>query len=67
MKTMIILLALACAGCHEQPRSGDGDASYAPVLYRDPVTKCEYLSRGNLGGLTPRMRADGQQICGGQQ
>lgn len=33
------------------------------TLYRDHLTGCEYVSVG--GGLTPRLGADGKQLCRG--
>lgn len=30
-------------------------------VYRDALTGCEYL--GRLGALTPRLSADGKQVC----
>jgi len=32
-------------------------------IYTDNLTGCQYLSKPGLGGLSPRMSADGNQIC----
>lgn len=67
MKAAIILLALLCAGCHNSHGTSDSlggqgvstDAIRARV---DPLTGCEYITYRE-GGITPRMGADGKQIC----
>ncbi len=77
MKTMIILLALACAGCSETTSKLDREIDRQNAEqkkierldnglhgYFDAKTGCEYLSNGRA--LTPRMGADGKQICGAQ-
>lgn len=61
-KAIMICAALLLAGC--TVRTGNDSEPSNPGVYRDRVTGCEYLSRGNSsGGLTPRMGADGKQIC----
>jgi hypothetical protein len=56
------LAILACAGC--APRTSDVEQkAIEPVVYRDSVTGCEYLTTGQYYALTPRMGADGKQIC----
>ena len=75
MKTMIILLALACAGCGEAATKINSDLERQIAMdkkverldnglhgFVDAKTGCEYLSNGR--SLTPRMGADGKQICG---
>lgn len=42
--------------------STDGDSPSNLRLYTDAQTGCQYLGNGN--GLTPRMDAQGYQICG---
>ncbi|EBC6510065.1 hypothetical protein C5W00_03905 [Salmonella enterica] len=42
--------------------STDGDSPSNLHLYTDAQTGCQYLGNGN--GLTPRMDAQGYQICG---
>ncbi len=35
-------------------------------IYTDPVTRCQYLAFSDYkagGGITPRMRRDGTQVC----
>lgn len=60
MKPTIILLALLCAGCGNSGSTGEKED---PVVYRDRLTGCEYLARNYDGSLTPRMGADGKQVC----
>lgn len=60
---LVVMVALVCAGCGPGPRVGDREP-INPGIYRDIETGCDYLARGNnQGGLTPRMGADGKQIC----
>lgn len=42
--------------------STDGDSPSNLRLYTDALTGCQYLGNGN--GLTPRMDAQGYQVCG---
>ncbi|EJW4857438.1 hypothetical protein OCD12_000133 [Salmonella enterica] len=42
--------------------STDGDSPSNLRLYTDTQTGCQYLGNGN--GLTPRMDAQGYQVCG---
>lgn len=69
MKTAILALAVLLAGCDYDPRKEvrttnlGAASSYDPVLYIDRDTGCHYLSTGNINSLTPRMGADGKQIC----
>lgn len=42
--------------------STDGDSPSNLRLYTDALTGCQYLGNGN--GLTPRIDAQGYQICG---
>lgn len=62
MKTSIILLALLCAGCNT--RAANDELGNAGVIKArvDPVTGCQYITYAE-GGITPRMGADGKQIC----
>lgn len=32
-------------------------------LFTDNLTGCQYLSGGLFGGITPRLNADGKQVC----
>ena len=60
------LVLAALAGCGN-PRTSDADAAenaYAPVLYTDHVTGCDYLSTGQTQSLTPRIAADGKTHMG---
>lgn len=62
MKAALILLALLCAGCaRDDTDVPNGERSLvAPTT--DHLTGCQYLTFG-LSGITPRMGADGKQIC----
>jgi hypothetical protein len=63
MRAALILLALACAGCHQRSADTSGEPA-DPAVYRDRVTGCEYLTKGHAtSSLTPRMDADGKQVC----
>ena len=59
------LILAMCAGC--VPRTSDvaKGESFAndPVVYRDSVTGCEYLTTSQLPALTPRVDASGKHIC----
>lgn len=58
------LILAVCAGC--APRTSDvakGKEANEPVVYRDSVYGCEYLTTGQYNTLTPRMGADGKQVC----
>lgn len=71
---MLILLLLVCAGCTQKARDDFDRASNeiakernsrAPnevSAYRDSETGCEYVTIQGRS-LTPRMGADGKQIC----
>lgn len=58
---MLVLLALLCAGCGRDNSDPPGGRSGMKVKI-DNLTGCEYL-RTYEGGLTPRLDADGKQIC----
>lgn len=63
---VIVLAMYALAGCNDVVRTASAGATpYDPVLYRDTQTGCEYLATGVSRALTPRLRADGTQVCGG--
>lgn len=65
MKAAIIMLALLCASCGKVDRSAQGPrAGENPGLqvYTDVETGCQYLSIYQRAP-TPRMGADGKQIC----
>jgi hypothetical protein len=33
------------------------------VLYIDHGTRCQYVAAGTFGAITPRLKADGTQVC----
>jgi hypothetical protein len=41
-----------------------GSEAYGPILYRDILTGCEYLSSSHDSALTPRISADGKTHLG---
>lgn len=61
---LVILPTLVTAACGPVPRD-DSDASTVVrsgmTPRTDHLTGCQYLTGG--GGITPRMGADGKQIC----
>ena len=63
-----VVLAVLLAGCG--PTTGDKPKAKAeqflldPVLYRDQVTGCQYLSTSDRYTLTPRIAADGKTHMG---
>lgn len=67
---VLALVALLCAGCVKKEvdlpvQKIDGLKTYiwgASVVI-DPGTGCQYLLINERGGLTPRMGADGKQVC----
>lgn len=49
---------------HGAARLWDGNPNDLTILiYKDPKTLCEYLVARGVEGITPRMRADGTQVC----
>lgn len=55
---LICLVAAACA-----PRTTDMDDRLDPVVFTDRATGCEYLATRQRNALTPRLSADGKQVC----
>ena len=63
LKLLIFLIALTWFQTVIQKDSTDSkDERSQMSLFTDHGTGCQYLSR-TFGGLTPRMGADGQQVC----
>lgn len=57
----IAALCLALVGCYERQVLDN-----TLIVYTDPSTGCQYLGTVPLNSaqaLTPRMRADGTQVC----
>lgn len=69
MRTLIVLLVFAMIGligCSEHTdTSVDGFNGYVRI-WTDPATGCEYIVTAYSygGGVTPRLKADGTQVCG---
>lgn len=61
---LLVMVALVCAGCGIDRDDSDsptgGRSRFTPSA--DHLTGCQYLTFG-LSGITPRMGADGKQIC----
>lgn len=67
---MVVAVALAIAalvGCSQRDDSDPPDGRCGLVTYTDNLTGCQYLVRPGYvlvsEKLTPRMRADGSQVC----
>jgi len=60
MKTALFFLVLL-AGCAKDD-SDPPDGISGMVVYHDHLTGCEYLASGH-GGITPRLDANGKQVC----
>lgn len=68
----VIALCAALAGCEmrmhvdskpaEPMPAARDDAGSAFWVFADERTGCQYLAIGR-GGITPRLQADGRQIC----
>lgn len=59
---MFILLALLCAGCSRDDSDAKNGARSGMTPLTDYRTGCQYMGYG-FSGITPRMGADGKQIC----
>lgn len=70
---LLVMVALICTGCRKEGlddiRRGQQisarEYNKMPneiTVFRDSETGCEYAGTGNRG-VTPRMDADGKQIC----
>lgn len=65
----IVLLLAGCGGVETTEQESIGDETrFTPELWKDIETGCEYLilETGSYEGgvsITPRMSADGTQIC----
>ena len=64
MKCAAILITVLLAGCTQMRDDSDPPNGASGMgVHTDALTGCQYLSRYR-GGITPRMGADGKQICG---
>jgi hypothetical protein len=66
MRYAILALVAALAGCSGGHRDDSDPANGRSglAIYTDNLTGCQYLQAGGDRALTPRMGADGKQICG---
>lgn len=69
MSRAAIILLVLLAGCAEhvpEPKPKDWPSEVQGnaviVVYTDPKSGCEYIGY-HRGGITPRMGADGRQVC----
>jgi hypothetical protein len=60
-RPLIALALLGVVGC-TAPSPDRVTRSIAIEVWVDPMTSCHYVHRYN-GGITPRLDADGKQIC----
>jgi hypothetical protein len=60
-------MLLMLAGCDVGDDTDDRTNNHASgmALYTDYGTGCQYVRAGG-GGITPRMGADGRQVCHGK-
>lgn len=67
MAVAIALSVTALIGCAQRDDSDPPDGRSGLLIYTDHLTGCQYVARLGLNGaaepLTPRMRADGSQVC----
>lgn len=66
-KLYILICAIVLSGCFDSRGMSDSlggqGLSTDPIRARlDPLTGCEYITYKE-GGITPRMDADGKQVC----
>lgn len=64
--TALALLAIAYlvfAANMQGGKASGGPRAYGVNVFIDTTTGCEYLSGGLASGITPRMDANGKQIC----
>ena len=73
IEVMIVIAILAILAVIAVPViTGDADAAGlfpqrrgALLIYTDPDTRCQYIQSDSDRSLTPRLDADGKQMCGG--
>lgn len=67
MAVAITLAIAALVGCTQKDDSDPPGGRSGLLIYTDNLTGCQYLARPGLNGdaepLTPRLRADGSQVC----
>lgn len=65
---LVCVLVALVSGCGpttgDKPKAVGEPFQLDPVLYRDQVTGCQYLSTSGLYTLTPRIAADGKTHMG---
>lgn len=62
LTAMAVLAVLSGCSAQISDNTDPPGGSSGMGLYTDYMTGCQYLSRGS-GSLTPRMDADGRQVC----
>lgn len=69
--TILGMLALAAAvvvlltACSQRDDSDPPEGRSDLIVYTDHLTGCQYLRSSSYSGITPRLAADGKQICKG--
>lgn len=61
--TAFITACVALAACGTRDDADPTGAGRDLHIYADKLTGCQYVSIYNRG-MSPRMRADGTQVCG---
>lgn len=69
MKVLFIvaLLSIALAACSKRDNSDPPEGRSGFEVFTDSLTGCQYIGWGDGAqgkAITPRMNADGKQICG---
>lgn len=59
---LALLITSALVGCAAKDSTDPAEGISGLSLFSDNMTGCQYLSH-NSGALTPRMNADGKQVC----
>lgn len=65
-----VVVALAFNACQPKDSTDPADGRSGMVLRIDNATGCHYLTTVQIWGessITPRLRADGTQVCTGQE
>jgi len=64
ISVIAVVVVAALTGCSVKDSTDPPDGVSGLIPYTDALTGCQYLARSYGGALTPRMGADGKQICG---
>lgn len=61
----IVLAGVLLAAYSQRDDSDPPGGRSGMHIYTDHLTGCQYLRPGSYSGITPRLAADGKQICKG--